>query len=88
MFCKKTHPYIVIAMTTTIIGIISAVDNGLRAAAISVETPSFSEYIMDTAALDENTAAANICLITSGADNTQNINIADIIPIPYLNNNR
>ena len=88
MFCEKTHPYIVIAMTTTIIGIISAVDNGLRADAISVETPSFSEYIMDTAALDENTAAANICLITSGAGNTQNINIADIIPIPYLNNNR
>ena len=44
--------------------------------------------LLPVGTIDENTAAANICLITSGAGNTQNINIADIIPIPYLNNNR
>ena len=55
----------------------------MSAAAISVGTPNFSEYIIDTAALDENTAAANICLMTSGAGSMQNMSIADTIPIAY-----
>ena len=78
----------VTATTIAMTGIINTVDSGLSAAAISVDTPSFSEYMIDTAALDENTAAHNICLMISGAGNTQNINTADIIPIPYLNNSR
>lgn len=57
----------------------------MSAAAISVGTPNFSEYIIDTAALDENTAAANICLMTSGAGSMQNMSIAYTIPIAYLN---
>ena len=55
--------------------------NGFNAAAISVDTPSLSLYIIDTAADDANIAAANICLITSGAGSTQYISTAAIIPI-------